>query len=339
VTTTHEPPSRSEAGWAGPPAPGMRARAWTPAGLVDLPTVAAIREAAADEDARLWVDLTEPDSALLAELATCLDLHELIVEDITERNQRAKIELTDDVLHIVVFALRYAGELLRSEIDVVLGPRFLLTVHDPEWQADGGTVARVGVGRLLAGGPDYLLWAIIDSVVDGYLPVFDEVGDEIDQLQDRVMSDPSQYLVERLFQVKRDLLEIRHAVSPQREILNQLTTRDLPFVRPERIIYFRDIYDHLIRFTDELDTDRELVSTALDAYLSTVNNNLSAVMKRLTAATVILAGVGAVAGVFGMSEAASAFALGIGPGFWVVTGALVVAGFAAFVFFRRIGWI
>jgi magnesium transporter len=317
----------------------MRAIASTPDGLVELPNLAAVVDTVADERAMLWVDLTDPDPELLAELASCLGLHELIMEDIIERNQRAKIELTDDVLHIVVFALGYTGELLRSEIDIVLGSRYLLTVHEPEWQADQGTVARIGLERLLAGGPDYLLWGIIDSVVDEYLPVFDAVGDEIDQLQDRVMRDPNPYLVERLFQVKRDLLEIRHAVSPQREILNQLTTRDLPFVRPERIVYFRDVYDHLIRFTDELDTDRELVSTALDAYLSTVNNNLSAVMKRLTAVTVILAGVGAVAGIFGMSEAASAFKLTIDVGFWAITAVLLTLGFAAFIFFRRIGWI
>ena len=174
---------------------------------------------------------------------------------------------------MVVFALRYHGELLRSEVDIVIGERFLISSHDDGWSPDAGTVARVGPETLLAGRPDYLLWALIDSIVDGYLPVFDAVSDEIDTLQDDVMRRPSGWILERLFQVKRDLLEIRHAVSPQREILNQLTTRDVGVVRTERVVYFRDIYDHLIRFTDELDTFRELVSTALDAYLSTVNTS------------------------------------------------------------------
>lgn len=338
MTTTHEPPSRSEDAHAGHPS-SMRIVASTPEGLIELPDFAALRRAHVDEHSKIWVDVVDPDEQTLTELASCLGLHELIVEDITERNQRAKVELTDDVLHIVIFALGYAGELVRSEIDIVLGARYLFTSHEADWRPEDGTVTRVGLERLLAGGPDYLLWAIIDSVVDGYLPVFDAVGDEIDQLQDRVIREPNPYLVERLFQVKRDLLEIRHAVSPQREILNQLTTRDLAVVSPDRIIYFRDIYDHLIRFTDELDSDRELVSTALDAYLSTVNNNLSAVMKRLTAVTVILAGVGAAAGIFGMSEAVAAVQLSIGAGFWIVSGAFLAMGFAAFVFFRRIGWI
>ena len=113
---------------------------------------------------------------------------------------------------------------------------------------------------------------------------------------------------------------MRRAVSPEREVLNQLTNRENPLIDAETLIYFRDVYDHLIRITDELDTHRELLSGALDAYLSTVNNTLSDVMKRLTAVTAVLAGVGAVAGIFGMSEAAHAFDLRAGLGFWLVTG-------------------
>jgi magnesium transporter len=128
-------------------------------------------------------------------------------------------------------------------------------------------------------------------------------------------------------------------MSPAREIFNQLTNRDLGLVQPEHIVYFRDVYDHLIRVTDELDNDRELVAGTLDVYLSTVNNNLSTIMKRLTGVTVILAGMGAVAGIFGMSEAGVALAGGEAGGFWLVT-ALVVAGAASTaVLLRRAGWI
>ena len=153
------------------------------------------------------------------------------------------------------------------------------------------------------------LWVIADWLVDDYFPVFDRLGDEIDQLENDVMRRPSNWIVERLFAVRRDLLTIRHAVTPQREIFNQLTNRDLRLIKPERVIYFRDVYDHLIRLTDELDTYRELVGTAIDIYLSQVNNSLSETVKKLTVATVILAGAGAVAGIFGMSEVALALEL------------------------------
>jgi magnesium transporter len=104
-------------------------------------------------------------------------------------------------------------------------------------------------------------------------------------------------------------------------------------------VYFRDVYDHLIRVTDELDNYRDLVAGTLDIYLSTVNNNLSRIMKRLTGVTVILAGIGAVAGIFGMSEAGAAFGRGEGPGFWIVTAVVVLAASLAAVILRRVDWI
>jgi magnesium transporter len=326
------PPSPSD----GPHLEGV---AWTRSRLLELATVADVRAAYADPEARLWVDVEDVDQALVGELAEVFGIHPLVAEDIHERNQRAKIEATGDLLHLVMFALLYDGALDAVEVDLVLGRRFLLSAHPPAWDPHGLPTMRRGAGAFLADGTDYLLWAVVDGLVDGYFPVFDKLGDAIDDLQDDVIRRPTTWVVERLFQVRRDLLLIRHAVSPQREIFNQLTNRDQPLVAPERILYFRDVYDHLIRLTDELDSYRELVSTTLDAYLSTVNNNLSDVMKRLTAVTVILAGVGAVAGIFGMSEAALAFRLGEGSGFWLVTAVLgVVAGLAA-MFFRRIGWL
>jgi magnesium transporter len=354
--TSPRPPSPSEAipppeAWrdtddagdeeaaVAPDVPLVRALAMSAGELSELTDLAAVGDAYRREGTRLWVDVVNADHATVSQLASIFQLHPLIAEDIAERNQRAKIEATGRTLHVVVFALRYHGELLRSEVDLVIGERFLVSSHDADWSPLSGTVGRVGVQALLEGGPDYLLWAIVDSIVDGYLPVFDAISDEIDTLQDDVIRRPSSWILERLFQVKRDLLEIRHAVSPQREILNQLTTRDVGVVRPERVVYFRDIYDHLIRFTDELDTFRELVSTALDAYLSTVNNQLSAIMKRLTAITAILAGIGAVAGIFGMSEATAAFSQAEGPGFWIVSVVVILVGAVVWLYFRRIDWI
>jgi len=124
-----------------------------------------------------------------------------------------------------------------------------------------------------------------------------------------------------------------------REILNQLTNRELKLIDAEEVIYFRDIYDHVIRLADELDTDRELVAATVEIYLSTINNNLSTIMKRLTGVTVILAGIGAVAGIFGMSEAGNAFAGGEAWGFWLVTLFVVAIAVVAAVILRRINWI
>jgi magnesium transporter len=306
-------------------------------GATQLNNLAEVEEAYS-AGSRLWIDLASPDRALLDEMSRVLDLHELVAEDISERNQRAKVELTGEALHVVMFALHYDGEIISDELDIVLGSRFLLTSHDGGLNLREGPFARRDPARHLAGGPDYLLWSLADWVVDGYFPVFDRLGDEIDELQNDVMTRPSSWIVERLFQLRRDLLLIRHSVSPQREIFNQLTNRDLTLIKPERVVYFRDVYDHLIRLTDELDSFRELVGTTIDIYLSQINNNLSETMKRLTAVTIIVAGAGAVAGIFGMSEAG--LALGFEDiRFWIVTAAIVLASLGGLVYFRRIGWI
>ncbi len=261
-----------------------------------------------------------------------------ITEDILERNQRAKIEITGDLVHVVLFALTYEGEVVADEIDAVIGKRFVLTAHNGGVDFRSNSFTRRDPGAHLAGGTDYLLWLIADWVVDDYFPVFDKLGDEIDDLEIDVMNRPNSWVVERLFTVRRDLLSIRHAVNPQREIFNQMTNRDLAFIKPERLVYFRDVYDHLIRLTDELDSYRELVSTTLDIYLSQVNNNLSETVKKLTVATVILAGVGALAGIFGMSEAGLAISFE-DLRFWIVTAGIGAVAAVGFVYFRRTGWI
>ena len=202
-----------------------------------------------------------------------------------------------------MFWIAYEGEVTELEIDIVLDHRSLLTVHEPGWDPFTLPQLRGDGPALLKRGPDFLLYAITDGIVDAYFPVLDAIEDEIDAIQDDVIARPTTWTLERLFALKRELIGLRRAISPAREIFNQLTNRDLGLIAPEHIVYFRDVYDHLIRVTDELDNDRELVAGTLEVYLSTVNNNLSTIMKRLTGVTVILAGIGAVAGIFGMSEA------------------------------------
>ncbi len=322
----------------GPTVP-FRGIAWLDGRLVALGDPPAVEAAVRGGATSAWIDLDHEDHVRLSELAGCLGLHPLVVEDILEQNQRAKVELTEDVLHLVMFALHHNDELAATEIDFVLGDRFLLTAHGPRW--DPWTIPhfRGGIEAFVAGGPDYVLWALVDALVDGYFPVFDDLGDRLDALQDEVIARPSRSLIERLFRLKSDTVVIRHAISPQREIFNQLTNREMRLVRPERVIYFRDVYDHLIRLTDELDTYRDTVGTTLDAYLTTVNNDLSEVMKRLTAVTVVIAGVGALAGFFGMSEAPAAAFFTEPIGFWVIVGAILALAAIATAYFRRIGWL
>lgn len=293
----------------------------------------------ADPTLRVWIDLTDADAATLERVSTVLGLHPLVIEDIGERNQRAKAERLDGALHLVLFALAYEGEVTEQEVDFVLSERYLLTAHHAGWDPLRAPQLRAGPEPVLADGPDYLLYALVDWMVDDYFPLIDRLTDEIDALQDEVIERRSEWTLQRLFVLKRELIRLRRATTPAREILNQLTNRELGMVEPAHVIYFRDVYDHLIRVTDELDTYRELVSGTLDVYLTSVNNELSNIMKRLTGVTVILAGVGAVAGLFGMSEAGLAFSGGEAIGFWIVLFGTVAVAAVVAVVLRRIDWI
>jgi magnesium transporter len=289
--------------------------------------------------AAVWVDLTAPNAEQAKKVGAALALHPLIVEDVLEGNQRAKIETTDGVIHVVLFHLTYAEKVAASEFDIVLGPGFLLTVHQASWDPRDSNHLRAGVGPILAHGPDHLLWALADDIVDGYFPFADRLGYAIDDVQDQVVRKATPETLEKLFLLKRELIEVRRAVSPVREVFNQLTNRDIALIDDAELVYYRDIYDHIIRLTDELDNYRELASATLDVYLSTVNNNLSVIMKRLTGVTVIVAGVGAIAGIFGMSEAGAALGGAEAGGFWLITAITIGLAAAAAVFLRRIDWI
>ena len=320
----------------------VQGAAWSRAGGPrNLRSLEDALSALADPDMTVWVDLEEAGNAELAQLAGPLGLHPLVVEDIIDRDQRAKVEYTGDVMHLVMFAAipdRDLPEL--AEIDIVLTARCLATSHPPEWRPlEQGVTARMGAAHFLAKGADAALYGVLDAIVDSYFPVIDRLTETVDELEDAAIERPNRSVVERLFAARRSLLMLRRAVSPEREVLNQLTNRDNPLIDGETLVYFRDVYDHLVRVTDELDTHRELLTGALDAYLSTVNNSLSDVMKRLTAVTAVLAGVGAVAGIFGMSEAVNAVDLSAGGGFWVVTGLVLMVGVLITWWFRRIDWI
>jgi magnesium transporter len=317
----------------------VRIIAWRPSGTTETTDIASLAGILAEPDTRIWVDAVDPSAEHVRPIANALGLHPLIAEDIVERNQRAKVETFGEVVQMVLFSLRFVGEVETSEIDLVLAPRFLVTVHGPECDLRSIGPLRAGVEPYLARGTDFLLHALADHVVDGYFPVLDRLADEIDELQDQVLQGASAWTLERLFALKRELLSIRRATSPAREIFNQLTNREIAAIDPANVVYFRDVYDHLIRVTDELDNYRELVGGTLDIYLSTINNTLSAVMKRLTGVTVILAGIGAVGGIFGMSQATPALAGQEGFGFWLVTATCVVAAAIVAVVLRRIDWI
>ena len=314
---------------------------WHAGRLETSSDVAHLARLVREKGARTWVDLTDPTPELVEATARALGLHPLVAEDIIESNERAKVQLIGDAIHVVSFVLERDGgaEVQTHEVDFVLGHGFLLSAHRSAWDPSKAHQLKVGLGPLLDKGADHVLWALVDSIVDGYFPVFDRLGDEIDDIQDAAVARPVPATLEQLFRLKRELIRIRHVLAPSREVFAQLTSREFELIDEHNVFYFRDVYDHLIRLNDELDSFRELTAGSLEIYLSTINNNLSTIMKRLTGVTVILAGVGAIGGLFGMSEAASALSGAEGWGFYVILTVTALASLFAIWFLRRIDWL
>jgi magnesium transporter len=318
---------------------GILIQSWRAGKIETSKNVADLARLVRAKDARAWVDLTDAPPDVVEATAKALGLHPLVAEDIIESNERAKVQLVGDVIHVVSFVLERKDEVVTREVDFVLGRNFLLSAHPAEWDPAGAHQLKMGMEAVLERGPDFLLWALIDAVVDGYFPVFDRLGDEIDEVQDSAIERPIRATLEQLFRLKRELIRMRHVVGPSREVFAQLTSREFDLIAEPNVFYFRDVYDHLIRLNDELDSFRELVAGSLEIYLSTINNNLSTIMKRLTGVTVILAGIGAVGGVFGMSEAANAISGTEGSGFYVVVLVTVLAAIVGVWFLRKIDWL
>lgn len=293
----------------------------------------------ADAENRLWIDLIEPTPEVVHSIASLIELHPLVAEDIIGSNERAKVVLVNDIIHIVMFALTRTEETETHEIDFVMGERFLLSVHPASWDPNSVHQLKLGIATILGKGPDFLLWALADGIVDGYFPVFDQFAEEIDEVQDDIVSSAVPATLHHVFQLKRELIRIRHVIAPTREIFGRLTGREFELIGDDQVFYFRDLYDHLIRLTDEFDSFRELVAGALDVYLSSINNNLSVIMKRLTGVTVVFAGIGAVGGLFGMSQATPALAGQEGFGFYALIVASIVGAALVVIVLRRNDWI
>ena len=266
------------------------------------------REAATDllsrRDANLWFHFDTPTEEELDFLKENFAIHHLTIEDIVNQNQRPKIEPFENYVYLAIHPLRREAkwEIEPSELDLLLGRGWIVSVHcGPLPGLINNSQLHERIPAALGRGADFLLYTLVDLVVDSYFPVMDDVEDKIESLEDRLLLRAHPGVMNRLLSLKRSIVHIRRAVTPQREVLNQLTRHDFPFVRPENLVYFRDVYDHLIRIAEELDSLRDILSSVLEIHLASTSNQLNATMKRLTAYGTIFVMITAIAGIYGMN--------------------------------------
>ncbi|HEV8343605.1 MAG TPA: magnesium/cobalt transporter CorA [Candidatus Binatia bacterium] len=255
-------------------------------------------------DSSLWFHLDSPTQEELSFLEKELKIHPLTIEDILKQNQRPKIECFENYVYLALhpLATRNKLEIVPSELDLVLGKQWLVSSH---YGALPGVIEGSSVHERLTNalphGADFLLYTIVDLVVDGYFPILDVIEEEIEDLEDYLLTRVQPEDMKRLLYLKRSLIRVRHAVTPQREVFNELTRHDLPFIGAQHALYFRDVYDHLIVVVEELDSLREILSGALEIHLASMSNQLNVTIKRLTAWGTIFVVITAITGIYGMN--------------------------------------
>jgi magnesium transporter len=249
-----------------------------------------------------WHDLKDPNDPELERLAERYQLHPLHVEDCRHRNQSAKIEDLDGYVFLVLkpVVLDEEGRLDACDLDVFLGPDFLITVREG---ADGVVGPLLEQVRATWGGRrgDQIFYRIADGIVDSYLPVLDRISETIDDLEDQVLESPDPKTLERIFAAKRALVQLRRVVGNTRDVASHLQRCQSPLIGEDMWPFLRDLYDHLARDLDLVETQRDILNGALDIYLSSVANRTNQVMKVLTVVGTVALPVLVVSSIYGMN--------------------------------------
>ncbi len=261
-----------------------------------------------DTESVSWVDVRGlGGEETWQQLGQVFNLHPLVLEDIVNVPQRPKIEEYEDQLIIIARMVtlneRSTG-FVAEQISLVLGKHYLLTVQEePVYDCLGAVRDRIrsGKGNIRKLGPDHLAYSLLDAIIDGFFPVLEAYGEVIEDLEGEVMENPTRQTLEKIHQVKRELLTLRRAIWPQREALNALIRDSSDLISDEVRLYLRDCYDHSIQILDMLETYRELASSMMDVYLSSVSNRMNEIMKTLTVISSIFIPLTFIAGIYGMN--------------------------------------
>jgi magnesium transporter len=287
-----------------------------------------------------WLDLDQPASGDFEILRDVFKFHPLAVEDSEHFGQRAKIDDYDDFVFLVVYGAVPDDDRL-VEVHCFYSERFLVTVHRDDCPAFAEIRRRYAKREHPIEKPSLLLYRIVDGLVDSFFPILADFDDEIDELENSIFLKADDQQLQQIFQMKRLLVGMRKAITPQRDSFARLMggVADLPGLTDEDERYFRDVYDHLIRISDLIDSYRDLLSGAMDVYLSTVSNRLNSVMKQLTIIATIFLPLSWLTGFFGQNFGFEIKHIG-GWGTFVGLGlGTELIGLAALlVYFKRRGW-
>lgn len=258
------------------------------------------------DDMTTWLHVTGVHSAHVVEkLGNCFKLHPLIMEDIFDTNHHPKLEDYNDYTFLVARAIYRLedGSHGTEQISIVLGPNYIISFQESSSEIFAPVLARLrgSKGRIRRMGADYLAYTLLDTIVDNYFVLLEDLGDKIEQMEERLVIEPDRQMINEIYALKTEMLFMRKAIWPLREIVNALERGDSMFFQEATLLYMRDVYDHIIQVIETLETYREMVTGMLDIYLSSVSHKLNEVMKVLTIISTIFIPLTFLAGVYGMN--------------------------------------
>ena len=303
--------------------------------------ISDIGEVLKKPDQFVWIGLHEPDAEMLKHVQREFGLHDLAIEDAHRAHQRPKLEAYGDTLFIVLRTAQMNGPRIDlGETHFFLGSNFIVTVRHGSSLAYTEVRSRCeSTPDLLRKGPGFALYAVMDAIVDQYFPVIDELEQELGTLEEKIFDEKfRRETTQEIYQLKRQLMDVKRAVSPLIDICNRLMRFDLKLIEPETRPYFRDVYDHSIRINEMVDNARELLSTALEANFSLISISQSEVSKRFAGWAAIIGIPTMVAGVYGMNFKYMP-ELDWRLGYPVVMTVTIGTCVALYLLFKRSGWL
>jgi magnesium transporter len=291
----------------------------------------------------VWLDLCEPDQDDLQVISEEFGLHPLAIEDATQPHERPKLDRYQDHYFLTAYAVGLdaaTGKLFTSELAAFVTPRALITVRkDARFDIDGVVARWDGSADLAGHGVGFLLWGLLDFVVDGHFTTVQQLDEAIEGLEDLLFDErpKSAEVQRRSFELRKSLVVLRRLVLPMREVVNSLLRRDLGLVDQGMAPYFQDVYDHVLRATEWTESLRDLVSTILETNITIQGNRLNATTKKVTGWAAIIAVPTAVTGYYGMNVPYPGFGQHSG----VVTSTVLLVGLSTglYVLFRRLDWL
>jgi magnesium transporter len=302
-----------------------------------------VAEAIKDSRTLLWLDLMDLDDADVDLLTTVFNLHPLTIEDLIMPNARTKVEKFAEYMFLVMFALEshdagLHGKVKTLELDCCLGKNYLITCHMQ-------TVPSLSVCKdrirkqspILLQGADMLLYSILDSCVDSYFPVINDFDNLVDEMSDELFRDPTQETLKKIYHLKNDVISLRRTIGPQADVVSLLQRGDFEWISPSNSVYFRNIYDNLIRLNDIVGTSREIITGAMEAYVSVISNRLNEIMKTLTVIATIMMPLTLIASIYGMNFKHMP-ELDHPLGYYSVLGFMAFVGISMVAYFKRKNW-